>query len=363
MKKRRFSIKKFALFLIVLSIVLVVIGSIIFAVSYKVNIGKVSNSDENVNFTVEKGSSFLTLSSALKKQNLINSEFFYKLYIKLNKPSNLSVGVYELRENMSVEEIINVLSDSKNVKKDVIKITFREGLNVRQVASTIEKNTGFNSDEIINKINESTYLDGLIDKYWFLTDDIKNDKIYYALEGYLYPNTYIFEKENLTIENILEKMLDEMDKNLTEYKSSLDSSNYTVHEIVTLASLIELEAVTLEDRKGVSGVFYNRLNNNWSLGSDVTTYYASKKDMTESLTSQELNACNGYNTRCTNMTGLPVGPIDNPSISSIEAALSPTQSNYYFFVADKNKKVYFTKDITEHNNIIAKLKKDGLWLS
>ena len=84
--------------------------------------------------------------------------------------------------------------------------------------------------------------------------------------------------------------------------------------------------------------------------------------MTESLTKSELNDCNGYNTRCTSMKGLPIGPIDNPSLSSINAAINPSSNNYYYFVADSEKKVYFTKNATEHANIIAKLKKEGKWI-
>ncbi len=356
--KRKFSIRKFALFLIVLSLII----AAILVVSYKVGTGKVNNNTEIKNFTVEKGNTYISLAPELKKQNLIKSELFYKLYIKMNKPNNLTAGMYELSSNMDVKQIVNTLSNDDNVKDDRTHMTFREGLNVRQVADIIAKNTDFTADEVIRKINDKAYLDTLINKYWFLTNDIKNNQIYYALEGYLYPNTYYYKKEELQIEKIIEKMLDETAKQLETYKTQIQSSGYSVHQILTLASLIELEAVTDEDRKGVSGVFHNRLNNKWSLGSDVTTYYAAKKKMTESLTKTELNACNGYNTRCTSMIGLPVGPIDSPSKSSIAAAVNPTKSNYYFFVADKNKRVYFTKDSTEHNNIINKLKKDGLWI-
>jgi len=361
LKKRKFSVRKFALFLIVLSIIIAVIGCILFVVSYNKGISKVSNDEELKKFTVEKGESFLTLADDLKKANLINSEFYYKIYVKINKPNNLAAGAYELSENMGVEKIINVLSDDENVKEDALKIMFREGLNVKQMGEILEEKTEFSSEEFISKVNDNQYLDSLIEKYWFLTNDIKNEQIIYALEGYLYPNTYHFKSDELTVEKIIEKILDETGKVLENSKTQIEGSEYSVHEVLTLASLIELEAVTEEDRKGVSGVFHNRLNNNWSLGSDVTTYYAAGKSMTESLTMDELNDCNGYNTRCTSMVGLPVGPINSPSSSSIDAALNPTQSNYYFFVADKNKKVYFTTNITEHNNIIAKLKKEGLW--
>lgn len=359
--KRKFSVRKFALFLIVLSIIIAVICCIVFVVSYYKGIGKVSNDDELKEFTVENGETFLSLADDLKEKKLINSEFYYKIYIKLHSPNNLTAGIYELSENMGVQKIIDVLTDDEKVKQDVVKLTFREGLNVKQMSEIVAENTEFSSEEFINKVNDNTYLDSLIEKYWFLTDTIKNEQIIYSLEGYLYPNTYHFKKDEVTLDNIIEKLLDETGKVLDEYKGQIESSGYSVHEVLTLASLIELEAVTEEDRKGVSGVFHNRLNNNWSLGSDVTTYYSAGKSMTESLTSEELNACNGYNTRCTSMVGLPVGPINSPSASSIDAALNPTQSNFYFFVADVNKKVYFTTNMKEHNNIIAKLKKEGLW--
>ena len=141
----------------------------------------------------------------------------------------------------------------------------------------------------------------------------------------------------------------------------IEKNSYNVHQIITLSSLVEHEASTNEDRALVAGVFYNRLNSGISLGSDVTTYYSAKKLLTESLTKEELSACNGYNTRCLTMNGLPVGPISNVGITSVEAALNPTPSDYYYFVADVNRKVYFNKTLNQHNQTIAKLKKEGIW--
>ena len=190
---------------------------------------------------------------------------------------------------------------------------------------------------------------------------IYNSEIYYPLEGYLFPDTYHFEKSELNIDDIVRKILDNTENKLEPYKDQLQNGNYTVHQILTMASIVELEAVSDEDRAMVAGVLYNRLNDGWSLGCDVTTYYAAKKSMTERLTQSDLTACNGYNTRCTSMIGLPVGPIDNPSISSIEASWNPKENIYYYFVADTNKKVYFTKNAQEHDRIIAKLKDEGVW--
>ena len=272
------------------------------------------------------------------------------------------LGEYELNQTMGVAEIVKTLSDEKKVKKTNVRLTFREGLNVSQMAEIIAKKTDISAADFLAKISDENYIDTLKNKYWFITDEVKNPAIYYDLEGYLYPDTYIIEKKDISLDNILSLMLDNMDSKLKEVKSEIESSNYSVHQLLTLASLVELEAVSDNDRALVAGVFYNRLNNKWTLGSDVTTYYAAKKSMTESLTKAELDACNGYNTRCISMQGLPVGPIDNPSLNAIKAVINPTSSDYYYFVADSEKKVYFTKNANEHAAIIAKLKKEGKWI-
>ena len=118
-----------------------------------------------------------------------------------------------------------------------------------------------------------------------------------------------------------------------------------------MASLAELEGKSLEDRKEIIGVFFNRIYDGMSLGSDVTTYYAFKVDMGDrDLTVKELNSENPYNTRGPNMSGkIPIGPICNPELSCIKAATHPTASDYYFFVADKYGNIYYTKTNKEEN--------------
>lgn len=120
-----------------------------------------------------------------------------------------------------------------------------------------------------------------------------------------------------------------------------------------------VEALTL---KKIAGVFINRLNNNWSLGSDVTTYYAAKVNLADrDLTNAEINNCNNkYNTRCSGIS-LPVGPICNPLVTVITDVLNPEKSEYYYFVSDKNKKIYYSKTLNEHEETIRNLKKEGLW--
>ena len=357
-KVRRFSWSKFLLFLLFLA----VLAAIALVGLYKFETSPVSSNKTPKLITVEKGDNYYTIASKLKAKNLIRSVTFYKLYLKLSSPSSLSAGDYELNESESVKEIVNILSNEKNQKKDILKVTFREGLNIRQVAKIVEEKASISAEEFIGKITNQEYLKTIQKDYWFLTDSIYNEQIYYPLEGYLFPDTYQFDKKILNSESIIKKMLDNTKLKLEPYKEKLtQNSTYNVHQILTLASLIEQEAVTSEDRALVSSVFYNRLKKGMALGSDVTTYYASKKSLTESLTKEELTDCNGYNTRCTTMKGLPVGPISNFSASSIEAALNPTPSDYYYFVADINKKVYFTKNLNEHNKTIAKLKSEGKW--
>ncbi len=330
---------------------------------YKINISPVSKNSELKEIKIESGETYLTISSKLKQNNLIKSEFFYKLYVKLMNPKSLEKGKYLLSEDMGVEKIIKTLENGSDANIDAISITFVEGKNMHYIAKLISENTNNTEDDVYNLLNDSNYLDYLISKYWFLTDEIKDNRIYYSLEGYLFPDTYQFKSKDVTVKEIFETLLDEMDTKLTPYKTDIQNSNYTVHQILTLASIVELEGVNVSDRFDVSGVFYNRLNSGWSLGSDVTTYYASKVDMNErDLYKSELDECNNYNTRNSCMSGkLPVSPICNPGIESIKAAINPNQHNYYFFVADKNKKTYFTKTNAEHLQMIASLQSQGLW--
>lgn len=210
-------------------------------------------------------------------------------------------------------------------------------------------------------MSDKEFLNELINEYWFLTDEILNSDIYYSLEGYLYPNTYMIYK-NSSFKNVVYKMLDEMNNKLTPLKSKIENSNYTVHELLTLASIVEQEGPVGTDRYGIAGVFTNRLNDNWSLGSCVTTYYAARVTLGDALYQKDIDDCsNKYNTRCKTYIGLPVGPICNPSIDSVEASLNPTKHNYYYFEADKNNKTYFNETYNGHLNTIERLEREGLW--
>ena len=300
----------------------------------------------------------------LKEQGLIKNEFFGKLYLKINTSYTFYAGTYNLKKNMSVLEIYNSLGNTKKALSDDKTVTFLEGKRFTEYAKVISENfEGITYDDVINKSKDKEYLKTLINKYWFISEDILNDKLYYPLEGYLFADTYAFNK-NSKIEDIFAKMLDEMDGVLKPYKQDIADSSLGSHGLLTLASVVELEAVSDEDRLMVASVFYNRLASGWSLGSDVTTYYDVKKDIVPgTLTYNDLNGCNGYNTRNSNcVRGLPVGPIATPSKSSIKAVMNPKESKYMYFVADKNNKLYFAETQSGHDQNIRNLNNQGLWL-
>ena len=285
------------------------------------------------------------------------------MYVKLNKISDFQAGTYYLKENMKLEEITEMLRTGIMFDPNESAITYIEGKNVKWLANAIEKKTNNTAEDVYNLLKDEQYLDSLIEKYWFITDEIKNGDIYYSLEGYLFPDTYAIANEDATVQEIFEKMLDKMEDVLNEYKDEIEKSNYSAHEILTLASIIELESTHPEDRKDVASVLYNRINQNISLGSDVTTYYSVGINIGDrDLYKAEINAENPYNTRGPNMEGkLPVGPIASVSKQSIEAAIEPNSTEYLFFVADKNGKVYFTNTNEEHEQMIQSLVDKGLW--
>lgn len=349
-------------FSILLAILFSIVGLYLF---YSSGLKAVSSKSQEVKFMVDSGSTYYSVASKLKKEGLIRNELCFKLYVKLNKVNKLEAGSYKLNKNMSVKEIIEVFKKGNTYNPDAIVITFREGKNMRSVAKDISDYTNNTQDDVYNTLNDKEYLNSLIDKYWFIGEEILDERIYYSLEGYLYPNTYEFKNKDVTVEEIFNTMLDEMEKQLNRVKDEIENSKYSIHEILTLSSIVELEGSNSDDRNGIAGVFYNRLNANWSLGSDVTTYYASKVELNErDLYKYEIDDANDYNTRSSHLAGkLPIGPICNPSMKSIKAVLEPESNDYYFFVSDKNGKTYFSRTNEEHESTKQDLIEAGLWFN
>ena len=341
--------------------ILVIIVSLVILL-YLNGIKSVSNDNSDIEFEVVDGNNYYNIADKLYESGLIKSKFWYKVYLKINKPDSIKIGVYHLKRNMNVSALVDTLSKD-GIDKNSVKITIKEGYNFYDIIDVITYNTNNKEEDIINLINNDEYINKLIDKYWFITDDIKNDKLYYKLEGYLYPNTYHFKDKSVSVEEIFNTILNETEKKLNDYKDTINENVYSIHQLLTLASIVELEGVNESDRSDIARVFYNRLNSNMNLGSDVTAYYGARVRLSErDLYKNELNDDNGYNTRVNTMAGkIPIGPICNPSIESIKATLFPSDNDYYYFVSDRNKNTYFAKTLNEHNAKIQELKKEGLW--
>ena len=320
--------------------------------------------NELIRVEIEKGLGTNQIAKVLEKNDVIKSATAMKIFVALNDIKGLQAGVYDLNNSEDLETILTRIVNGE-VASDEVKITFIEGKNIRWIAKTIAKHTNNSEADVFNLLEDEEYIDELINKYWFLTDEIKDDRIYYPIEGYLLPDTYIFENKDVSVKTIFNVILNFTDKFLSEYKDAFANNSMSVHQLLTMASLAELEGKSLEDRKEIVGVFYNRIVERMSLGSDVTTYYAFKVDMGDrDLTVKELNTDNPYNTRGPNMAGkIPVGPICNPSKEAIDATLNYTPTDAFYFVADKNGDVYFTKNNNEHVRMIQKLKREGKWFT
>lgn len=348
--------------IIIVLVVLVLIAVACVGSWYTSNISAITDEYKKIDITIEMGSGPTTIAKVLKDAGLIKNELAFRIYVKLNNVSGFQAGNYSLSPSMDVATIATSLKDGK-VYEEQVAITFIEGKNMMWIAKEIAENTNNTEQDVYDLLSNKDYISSLIENYWFLDDKITNKSIYYPLEGYLYPDTYYFAKSDLSVETIFTTMLDKMDKILTEYKDEIEDSKYSTHELLTLASIVELESLGKSDRKDTASVFYNRLNSNMSLGSDVTTYYAFKINMGDrDLTVTELNSSNPYNTRGPNMAGkLPVGPICSPSETSIEAVIYPNKTKYLYFVADKNANVYFTTTYSAHLQKVQDLKNKGLW--
>jgi UPF0755 protein len=346
-------------------IVSVILLAIVFApiAAYLALIQPFSKTGEPKAVTIELGSSTAQIARTLEEAQVIKSALAFRVYAKLNSIGGFQAGYYELSPSLTMAEISNELQQGKLMSQDQVTITFLDGKNMRWLAKKISEETNNEESDVFQMLSDSEYISSLISSYWFLSDKAANPQIYYPLEGYLFPDTYTFENRDVGVAEIFSKLLSRMGDILEEKKALIEQSGFSAHEILTLASVVNMEAPSKADMPKVAAVFYNRLKGGMSLGSDPTTYYAAKVDLSErDLKMSELNSENPYNTRGPNMIGkLPVGPICAVSEGAIDAALSPGETDSLFFVSDKNGELYFTKTNAEHEKIIRDLKSQGLW--
>ena len=337
--------------LVLCLILLLLIGGLVFGYAkYNTSLRPVSGISKEISFTVEDNWTANDVIKELYQKGMIQNEFVAKVYVKLNKIDKIYAGNFTLNQNMSVQEIFDVLTDEDNAVVEQVELTIIPGEWCKDIAASIAEVTDNKASDVMNKWNDKVYIGNLIDKYEVLTDEIFNSEHCY-LEGYLIPDTYYIYK-NASVEDITEKILDYAEERYLKYKDAIASSGYTVHQIYTLASMVQFEAKTPEDMKLVAGVFYNRLDEGMLLGSSVTVCYALYDDYhTWQDCENNIDIDSNYNTY--QHLGLPVGPICNGNEISLNAVLNPTSTNYMYFISDPNTgKMYFARTLEEHQRNI-----------
>jgi UPF0755 protein len=255
-------------------------------------------------------------------------------------------GNYELTPSMTIPQIIASLKTGKVIKDAVFKITVPEGQQLSEIAEIIASSTSYESKEVLSLLNDPTFIASLAERYPdLLTEEIRDARIKYPLEGYFFPATYSFYEDHPTIEDIVTAMLDKTKSVIDTYRVQMDEKEMSVHKLLTMASLIEEEATKQVDRDQISSVFYNRLDAGMPLQTDPTVLYA-KGEHHERVYYKDLEIDDPYNTY--QHAGLTPGPIANAGVTSIEAALNPAKTDYFYFLATPKGEVLFSKTLAEH---------------
>lgn len=311
---------KFIIFIFCFFVVLVSLGVWLWQGIY---LPKDSDSQIEKKILIEKGEGTEEIASKLKEENLIKNRWLFWFYLFLKGNSNrLQAGEYLLSASQTIPEIVH-----KFVSGDVIKekITIIEGWNLKDIGFYFENKGICQAEELYDQAEE---LYGL-----------RN------LEGYLFPDTYEIEHGD-TLEEIVKKMLDNFDKKLTpELREEIGNQGKTISEIVTIASLLEKEVKTTADKKIVSGILWKRLKNDIPLQVDATITYITGK-RTIKISKEDLEIDSSYNTY--KYKGLPPGPICNPGMESILAAIYPTETDFWYYLSTPEKTI-FSKTLEEHN--------------
>lgn len=325
---------------------------------------------EMVQVEIPEGSSTKDIAQILEKYHLIKNATVFNYYAKLKSYNNFQSGFYNLNQAMSVDELAKALQESGTATaQDPIagKVLVVEGLTIKQIARAITDNvhtadkedkTPFTEEAFLETVQNEDFINRMVAAYPNLLGSLPaaNSGVKYRLEGYLFPATYEYSKDT-TIEQLIEQMLSAMDSRLQPYYNQLSAKGLDVNGLLTLASLVEKEGSTDEDRRNIASVFFNRLNIGMPLQSNIAILYAmdklGEKTTLKEDTTIDTNIDSPYNIYVN--TGLMPGPVDSPSLSAIEATFAPNKTSYYYFVADVTTGVvYFAETGEEHNQNVEK---------
>ncbi|MBM7312293.1 endolytic transglycosylase MltG [Streptococcus suis] len=325
---------------------------------------------ETIQVEIPEGSSTLEIGKILVDNKLIKNATIFNYYSKIKSYNNFQSGFYNLKQNMSVDDIAKALQESGTPtaqKEAAGKVLIVEGYTLTQIAQAITDNTNtkdkndktpFTAEQFMATVTNQDFINRMVATYpkLFASLPAADSGVIYQLEGYLFPAVYEYSDET-TIEELVEQMIAAMDNRLQPYYETITTKNLTVNEVLTLASLVEKEGSTDEDRRNIASVFFNRLNAAMPLQSNIAILYAQGKLGQETTLAEDVaidtSIESPYNIYWT--PGLMPGPVDSPSLSAIEAVINANTTDYLYFVADVTTgNVYFTNNIDEHNKNVAK---------
>lgn len=299
---------------------------------------------KEINFTVKKGETAKEIIGRLKKEGMIKSKLFFELYVYFKKLENkFRAGEYKLRFGTGVRELAKILTSGGGLAET--EITIIEGWGIKDIGLYLEKEGLMAKNDFLAAAKN-------IGPQWLEKHDFLKDKPSEAdLEGYLFPDTYrIFKDEDAV--QIIKKMLDNFNRKLDiGLKEEIKKQGKSIFEILTMASLIEKESREDKDRKIVADIFYKRLKAGQPLESCATINYILGKNKRR-LSFEDTRIKSSYNTYLN--LGLPPGPICNPSLSAIKAAVYPQETDYWYFLSPDDGSIIYSKTFEEHNKNKAK---------
>ena len=324
---------------------------------------------KTIQVEIPEGSSTKEIANILFENDLIKNATVFNYYSKIKSYNNYQSGFYNLSQSMSVDDLAKALQESGTPtaqEEPAGKVLIVEGYTLTQIANSVTLNaktddktdkTPFTSEEFLATVTNQEFIDRMVATYpnLFASLPAADSGVIYRLEGYLFPAVYDYY-DDATIEDLVEQMISTTDARLQPYYEAIANKNLTVNEVLTLASLVEKEGSTDEDRRNIASVFFNRLNTEMPLQSNIAILYAQGKLGEETTLAEDTNIDTSiespYNIYW--RAGLMPGPVDSPSLSAIEAVLNANATDYYYFVADVTTgTVYFANTIEEHDQNVA----------
>lgn len=293
---------------------------------------------ENISVSISKGSTANDIADILKEKGLIKNRTLFYFYTRITgADKSLIAGRYDLNKSMNVPDILEQIT---KVGSSEATITIQEGLTISQIEDKLVALEVIHNGEFEKAVrNFDNYED-----YWFLDSETQS-KLDLPLEGYLYPDTYYIDTVDFDPNAFIHLLLDNFQKKIETLKSPTDSWGRSMQDTIIMASILQREVRTPEDFGIVSGILWKRLDSNWHLGADATILYITKKN---TINAADLELDNPYNTRL--YVGMPPGPISNPDIEHIEAAMYPEDSEYWYYLTTLDTgEVIYARDNDEHN--------------